>query len=94
MTNNFEGLRDEMGDDMCIPGGILFMRGVVPSFSFAVSVAASQKKPDSSTPKMENTLFVGRNKNWPLWRSSPSQWTGACLIWPRFNKLCHDQGQI
>jgi hypothetical protein len=28
---------------MCIPGGLLFMRGVVPSFRFSISVDASQK---------------------------------------------------
>jgi hypothetical protein len=37
------------------------MWGVVPSFSFAFLVAASQK-PDFGIPKMENTLFVGLKK--------------------------------
>jgi hypothetical protein len=41
--NNFEDLRDKTRADMCIPGGLLFMWGLVPSFPFAVSVAASQK---------------------------------------------------
>jgi hypothetical protein len=41
--NNFDGLRDEIRADICIPGGILFMWGVVPSISFAISVAFSQK---------------------------------------------------
>jgi hypothetical protein len=43
--NNFEGLRDETGVDMCISGGLLFMWGVVPSFPFAISVAPSQENP-------------------------------------------------
>jgi hypothetical protein len=51
------------------------------------------EKPDFGTLKMENTLFMGQNENQPLWHSSPSQGTRACLIWPRFDKLCHDQGQ-
>jgi hypothetical protein len=32
-----------MRADMRIPGGVLFKRGVFPSFQFCVSVAASQK---------------------------------------------------
>jgi hypothetical protein len=36
--NNSEGLRDKMRADMCISGGLLFMWGVVPNFSFVVSV--------------------------------------------------------
>jgi hypothetical protein len=39
------------------------MWGVVPSFPFAVSVAASQKKSNFGAPKMENTLFVGQKKS-------------------------------
>jgi hypothetical protein len=34
-----------MKADMFIPGGLLFMWGVVPNFPFAVSVVASQKTP-------------------------------------------------
>jgi hypothetical protein len=79
---------------MRIPGGLLFMWGVFPSFRFPVSLAASQKKPDFGTPKMEKALFVVRNKNRPLWRSSPSQGPHACLIWPRSDKLCHPHGRI
>jgi hypothetical protein len=41
------------------------MCGVFPSFRFRVSVAASQKKPDFGTPKMEKALFVVQNENWP-----------------------------
>jgi hypothetical protein len=35
---------------------------------------------------MENTLFVGRNENWPPWRSSPHQGPRVCPIWPHFDK--------
>jgi hypothetical protein len=38
---------------MRIPGGLLFMWGVFPSFRFHISVAASQKKPNFGTPKMK-----------------------------------------
>jgi hypothetical protein len=38
------------------------MWGVVPSFLFAVSVAASQKKPDFGTPKMENAFSLDETK--------------------------------
>jgi hypothetical protein len=31
--------------------------------------------------KMEKALFVGQNKNQPLWRSSPSQGPRTCPIW-------------
>jgi hypothetical protein len=44
---------------MRIPGGLLFMWGVVPTFQFRFSVASSQKKPDFGIPKMEKALFVG-----------------------------------
>jgi hypothetical protein len=40
-----------MRADMCIIGGLLFMWGVVPSFSFAVLIAASQKNPISALQK-------------------------------------------
>jgi hypothetical protein len=50
------------------------------------------KKPDFGTPKMEKALFVVRNENWPLWRSSPFQGPRACPIWPRSDKLCHAHG--
>jgi hypothetical protein len=68
--------------------------GVFPSFQFRVSVAASQKKLDFDTPKMEKALFVVRNENQPLWRYSPSQWPRACPIWHRSDKLCHAHGRI
>jgi hypothetical protein len=35
--------RSETRADMCIPGGLLFMWGVVPNFWFCVSIATSQK---------------------------------------------------
>jgi hypothetical protein len=38
-----EGFCDEMRANMRIPGGLLSTWGVVPSFRFHVSVAASQK---------------------------------------------------
>jgi hypothetical protein len=41
--NTFEGLLNETRADMCIPGGLLLIWGVVLNFPFAVSVAASQK---------------------------------------------------
>jgi hypothetical protein len=75
---------------MCISGGLLFMWGIVLNYPFAVSVAASQKTLISA---LENALFVGQNENRPLWRSSLSQEPRVYPIWPRFNKLCHDQGQ-
>jgi hypothetical protein len=78
---------------MFILGGLLFIWGVVPSFRSRVSIAASEKKPDFSTLKMEKAHFVGRNKNRPPWRSSPSHGTRACPIWPCSDKLWHDQGQ-
>jgi hypothetical protein len=49
--NNFEDLRDKTRADVCIPGGLLFMWGLVPSFPFAVSVAASQKNLISALQK-------------------------------------------
>jgi hypothetical protein len=52
------------------------------------------KKPDFGTSKMEKVLFVGRNENRPLWRSSPSQVPRACPMWPCFEKLCHGHGRI
>jgi hypothetical protein len=52
------------------------------------------KKPDFGTPKMQKALFVVRIKNWPPWRSSPSQGSRTCLIWPRSDKLCHAHDQI
>jgi hypothetical protein len=51
------------------------------------------KKHDFSTPKMENTLFVGRNGKRPLWRSSPSQGAHTSPIWARSNKLYHSEAR-
>jgi hypothetical protein len=70
-----------MRADMCIPCGLLFMWGVAPRFLFRVLGAASQEKPDFGTLKMEKSLFMGRNQNRLLWRSSPSQGPRTCLIW-------------
>jgi hypothetical protein len=52
-------LRDETRDDMHILGSLLFMWGVVPCFQFNVLVAASQKKSDFGTPKIEKNTFHG-----------------------------------
>jgi hypothetical protein len=41
--DTLEGLCVETRADMYIPGGLLFIWGVVPSFLLSVSVAASQK---------------------------------------------------
>jgi hypothetical protein len=60
------------------------------SFQFCVSVAASQKKPDLGTLKMEKTLFMARIQNRSPWRSLPSQGPHACPSWPPSDKLCHD----
>jgi hypothetical protein len=49
--NKFEGLRDKMRADICFPDGLLFMWGVVPSFSISVSAATSQKNPISALRK-------------------------------------------
>jgi hypothetical protein len=43
--NTFKGCRNKTRADMRIPGGLLFMWGVFPSFRFRVLVAASQKNP-------------------------------------------------
>jgi hypothetical protein len=81
-----EGLRDETRADMCIPVSLLFMWGVVPSFPFAVSVAAFQKTRFWHSEN-ENALFAGQNVNRPLWDCAPSQGPHACLIWPCSDKL-------
>jgi hypothetical protein len=52
------------------------------------------KKPYFGTLKIEKALFVGRNENRPLWRSSPSRRARACPIWPRSDKLCHAHSRI
>jgi hypothetical protein len=42
LENNSKGLCEETRTSMCIPGYLLFMWGVVLSFPFAISVAATQ----------------------------------------------------
>jgi hypothetical protein len=80
---------------MHIPGGVLFMWGVFPSFRFHVSVAASHtKKPDFGTPKIEKAIFLGQNENRPPWRSLPSQGPRACPIWRGSDKLCHGHARF
>jgi hypothetical protein len=78
---------------MCIPGGLLFIWSVLPSFRFRVLIAASQKKTSFDTLKMEKALSMGQNGNQPPWSLSPSQGSRTYPIWPHSNKLCHDQGQ-
>jgi hypothetical protein len=65
-----------------------------PQLSISCFGSCFTKKPDFGTPKMEKALFVVWNKNWPPWRSSPSQGPRACLIWPRSDKLWHAHGRI
>jgi hypothetical protein len=92
--NTSEGCRNKTRADMHILGGLLFMWGVFPSFRFHVSVAASQKKPDFGTLKMEKPLFIVQNKNQPPWGSSLSQGARAWPIWPRSDKVCHAHRRI
>jgi hypothetical protein len=51
--NTFEGCRTKTRADMRIPGGLLFMWGVFPSFRFRILVAASQKNPISVLQKWQ-----------------------------------------
>jgi hypothetical protein len=88
-----KGSRNEMRDDMHIPGGLLFMWGVVPSFLISCFGSCFTKKTNFSTLKTEKALSVGQNGNRPSWSSSPSQGPRACPIWPRSGKLFHDQGR-
>jgi hypothetical protein len=48
--------------DMCIPAGLLFMRGVLPSFPFAVSVAISQKNLILALQKWKTHFLWDRTK--------------------------------
>jgi hypothetical protein len=92
LENTSEALRDETRADMCIPCVLLFMWGIVSSFRLAFSVAFTEKKSDFGTPKMENTLFVGWNENRPMWCSSSSQGTCACMIWAHFGHFLRRRG--
>jgi hypothetical protein len=67
---------------MHISSGLLFMWDVVSSFQ-----KLSHKKPDFGTPKMKNTLFMGRNRKRPPWHFSPSQEPHTCSIWDYINIL-------
>jgi hypothetical protein len=40
-----------------------------------------RKNPDFGIAKMENIVFISRNRKQPSWRSSPSQEPRTCLIW-------------
>jgi hypothetical protein len=84
--------RNKTRVDISILDGLLFMRGVLPSFRSRV-YSPFTKKPNFGTLKIEKALFVGGNKNQSLWHSLPSQCPRACLIWPHSDKLCHDRGQ-
>jgi hypothetical protein len=66
---------------MRVMGGLLFLWDIVLSFQNIVSVAASQKKTEFDTLRIENTLFMGRNGKLPPWCSSSSQGLHACLIY-------------
>jgi hypothetical protein len=79
---------------MRIPGGLLFIWGVFPSFRFRVSVATSQKKNLFQYSENGKSIFRGTKKNQPLWHSSPAQGPRACPIWPRSDKLCHAHVRI
>jgi hypothetical protein len=57
-----KGCRNEMRADMCIPGGLLFMWGVFPSFRFRVSVVASQKNPISALQKWKKHFSSDKTK--------------------------------
>jgi hypothetical protein len=60
--NNFEGLLDETRSDMCIPGGLLFMWGIVPNFPFSVLVATSQKNLISALQKWKTHFSWNETK--------------------------------
>jgi hypothetical protein len=60
--NKSEGLRDEMRSDMCILGGLLFMWGVVSSFTFAVLMSTSQKNPISALKNRKCTFRGTKRK--------------------------------
>jgi hypothetical protein len=68
--------------------------GRFPQLSISRFGSYFTKKPDFGTPKIEKALFVVWNENRPPWRSSPSQGTRACPIWPRSDKLCHLHSRI
>jgi hypothetical protein len=90
LEDNFEGLCDKKRDDMCIPGILLFMWGVVPSFLFDSLVAASQKNPISALRKWKIHFLLDEMKIGLRGVPQPC----VCPIWPHFDKLCQDQRQI
>jgi hypothetical protein len=57
-----EWCRNKTRADIFIPGGLLFMWGVVPSFRFRVSVAASQKNPISALRKWKKHISWDEKK--------------------------------
>jgi hypothetical protein len=80
--------------DMCIPRVSTIYVGCFSKLSISRFGSRFTKKPYFGTLKMEKTLFVGQNENWPMWRSLTSQGTCTCLIWPSSDKLCHAHGRI
>jgi hypothetical protein len=80
---------------MCIPRVSTIYVGCFSQLLMSRFGSRFTKKPYfGTTLKMEKTLFVGRNENWPVWRSFTSQGTCTCPIWPRSDKLCHAHGRI
>jgi hypothetical protein len=63
------------------------------SFLFAVSVPASQKKPDFGTPKMENALFMEQKKSTYVAFLAIPRATRVFDMALCQKKLCHDHGQ-
>jgi hypothetical protein len=58
----FEGYRNKTRPDICIPGGLLFMWGVFPSFRIRVLVAASQKNLISALRKWKRHFSWDKTK--------------------------------
>jgi hypothetical protein len=87
-------LRNKTRADMCIPRVSTIYVGCFSQLSISRFGSRFTKKPYFGTLKMEKALSVGRNENWPLWRSFTSQGTRTCPIWSRSDKLCHAHGRI
>jgi hypothetical protein len=64
----------------------LFIWGVMPSFPFAVTVAASQKTRFRHSKNRKRT-FHGTKQKSDYVGSLPSQGPRVCLIWSRSKKL-------
>jgi hypothetical protein len=48
---------------------VYYLYGCCAQLSVSRFGSCLTKKPDFGTPKMENTLFMGRNENRPSWSS-------------------------